>query len=187
MSHFLKTINPQEADRIGAGGPDDFPSIGDTVIYFPRPGELRPGRGQHFAMVTGSNEQQQVLDLVVVFDCDDMIGQRNVPRRSLDGGAGWEPRKVHRPAAPSSVEGIESLRSTINMLEERIKEMNRTIFGDFELPTESVLAVINEHDERIASVERKAKQSTVLPAAKAQKAKAKAKDKAPAPVPPKGK
>ena len=152
MAHLMKTINEDAAKDLGA--PDPLPGVGESVVFYPRPGELRAGRGKHAAIVTASNDEDQSLDLVVVYDADDFIGQRKVKRRSLDGGMGWEPLP-NRPQVTvnRAPQEIAELRELIDNATKRLDALHASVFGDFEVPSESLVEVMGEHEDRMQKIE----------------------------------
>ena len=167
MAHLMKTINEDAArDNVAV---EPLPGVGESVVFYPRPGELRAGRGKHAAIVTASNEDDQSLDIVVVYDADDFIGQRRVKRRSLDGGMGWEPLPTNKTLpARQLVEATENgglkLVELTGPLEKRIAalEANHTktvalILGEFLPPKESLVEIMGEHEDRMQKIEDAAK------------------------------
>ena len=166
MSHYLKTINEEAAVEPTAAAVD-LPGIGETVIFFPRPGELRAGRGRHAAIVTGQNDDG-TLDVVVIYDADDLVGCRRLARRSLDGGMGWEPvRQRQAEAADPMV--VSQLLDRVQQLTDRINALTHHVFGDYEIPKEPLLDVLDEHEQRLEAVEKAAIKAAKPAAASAAK------------------
>lgn len=153
------------AGRQGSSDALGLPGPGQGVAYYPRPGELRAGKGVHAAIVTAANEDDGSLDLVVVYDADDFIGMRRVPRRTGNEGMGW----VAMP-------GIAALTARVEALEAAVAKLGRQLFGaDLTLSdTDSILGIIDEHEDRIEAMERPPK-----PRVKQVDAKASAKAKRP--------
>lgn len=151
MGHLLKTVNPEAAADI-ANETKPIPCIGETVIFFPRPGELRAGRGKHAAIVTAVNDDD-TLDLVVVYDADDFIGQRRVARRSLDGGMGWETRKVE---TAHSDPRLHDICNRVDALEKATETIRALVLGKLTMPNgESVLGILDEHEDRLDRLEKR--------------------------------
>lgn len=152
MSHYLKTINEAAAQDAPPAPKPDLPGISETVVFYPRPGELRAGRGRHAAIVTGTNDDG-TLDLVVIYDADDFIGQRHVARRSLDGGMGWEPlpMKVDQASArtvfPPPIDDTD--KKAIEELKTGLVELRKAIFGDFDAPPESIVSILAEFEDKL--------------------------------------
>lgn len=157
----------------------DRPTLGEPVVFHARPGELRRGNGRFSAIVTAVNEDDTV-DLVVVFDADDFIGQRHVSPRSLDGGMGYTRLAYFKNAADVErlVGLVEVLTGRVEALEAAVDRLTQQTFGDRELPEgESILGVLDEHEDRIQAAEK--------PKAPAKPKKPK-KPKAASPAEPKG-
>lgn len=156
-----------------------LPGVGETVIFYPRPGELRPGRGKHAAIVTASNEEDDTLDLVVIFDYDDFVGQRRVKRRDLDGGMGWEPRPRFAPFVnipPHDTDTIARLYEELAKTNEKVAGIFQALFGSYEVPNEPLLEVIDNHEERLQKLEPNVS-AAKKPEAKPKPAKGKPKPK----------
>jgi hypothetical protein len=174
MGHLLKTVNPDAVAEIELQKRIDvpLPKVSDTVIFFPRPGELRAGHGKHAAIVTAVHEEDKTLDLVVVYDADDLIGQRRVPRRNLDGGMGWE-SKSSSVASPNDLQAkLDLFRSETSLENEGIRAeisaLRSIVFGRFQMPEgESIIGIVDEHEDRLISLEKAAK----MKSSKAGKAK----------------
>src|SRR6185436_3760643 len=113
VGHLLATINPEAHERLA--NPIPLPAIGMPVTYHPRAGEMRQGRSVVAALVTGRDEANELLDLVVVFDADDFISQRRLPRWN-GTDRGWEP-----------VDGLGL--QAITKLEAFKAELSETLFG----------------------------------------------------------
>lgn len=162
MSHYLKTINEAAAQDAPVALKPDLPGISETVVFYPRPGELRAGRGRHAAIVTGTNEDG-TLDLVVIYDADDFIGQRHVARRSLDGGMGWEPlpgKSMPKQMLEATADGRlvpvpDNAAQFAGLVEENTKlradldALRKSIFGDFDAPTDSIVSILAEFEDKL--------------------------------------
>lgn len=201
MSHLLATVNPEAARRLEEEGgevtltpredaappppappaerevivPDEpepivLPVIGEGVAYYPRTGELRAGKGVHAGIVTAVNPEDSTVDLVVVFDADDFIGIRRVPARQGNEGMGW----VMRGNA-----GVEALVPRVFELEAAVAKLQRQLLGDLSLAdNDTILGIIDEHEDRMEALEAKAASAPVPAAVKAARKKAKTKTKA---------
>lgn len=144
MAHLLKTMNKEIAEHLDEEG-QPRPGLGEMVIYYPRPGELRAGAGHYTAIVTRVNEDD-TLDLVVVYDADDLVGQRHIPRRSPDGGLGWE--RIARKKRDDAAGWSERVRS----LEEQVAMLTKVLLGGYEAPRESILQILDEHEDRLEAI-----------------------------------
>lgn len=87
MAHMLASVNPAAAEEIMH--PTPLPDIGETVVYIPRTGEVRAGKKRVPAIVMGRDLDNGLLDLVVIYDADDFLSVRRVPRHAGDD-RGWE-------------------------------------------------------------------------------------------------
>jgi hypothetical protein len=179
--HLLSSVNRDAAEAIGRGGNESaLPGVGELVIFYPRPGELRAGVGRHTALVTRSNEDDNSLDLVVVYDSDDLVGQRRVPKRSLDGGMGWEtPRRrssvlqvEHEVPGPATApEVVAALMRQVEALEKTVAGLQKTIFGEFEAPPEAFVEILSDHEDRLIKLEPVATKKPATKKAAAKKGK----------------
>lgn len=88
MGHLLSTVNPEAAERLAH--PIPLPCLGQWVLYCPRPSEMRAKRPRVPALVTGVDERNELLDLLVFNDKDDLLDASNIPRR-MGEDKGWEP------------------------------------------------------------------------------------------------
>lgn len=145
--HMLKTVNPEAAALAEQEGLP-LPGIGDTVIYCPRPGEVRRGRTQVPAIVVWRDEANRRLDLAIIHEAADMLDQRGVPERAGENERGWirkEPDvavvKIHHDAAE-----LAALRADIDKL-------RTVVLGGFETPDTSVLDLLDAMDERLGKIE----------------------------------
>lgn len=93
-----------------------MPKISETVVFHPRTGEYRAGKNEFAAIVTGAHDDG-TCDLVIFYDADDFIGQRNVPQRQNGQGLGWERADV---APQASTGDIEAAFGEIVTLKERV-------------------------------------------------------------------
>src|SRR5665647_2336914 len=68
-----------------------LPGVGSAVSFRLRGGEWRNGRNSFAALVTRTDPETGLIDIVVVMDADDFMSQKSVPRRVSDDDWGWEP------------------------------------------------------------------------------------------------
>ena len=139
MGHLMKTVNPEAAERMEER---PLPIIGEMVHYYCRPGERRRGRTHMPAIVVAIDADNRMLTLVVIWEAQDLGDQERVPERMGDD-RGWQrmprPENVTVNIAPA----IDGLRS------ELLAEMSKlrdAIFGDYQVPKKSVLALIDDMD-----------------------------------------
>lgn len=193
MSHLLSTVNPEaaaaiterpiqtaapaedllSAQPVASAAPPvapepeqtSLPGVGDGVTYFPRPGELRAGKGLHAAIVTAVNPEDRTVDLVVVYDADDFVGMRRVPARLNREGMGWEPKPAVNDAR-------------IAALEAAVDRLSRQVLGSLVLSDgDSLLGILDEHEDRLTELEPQVTPVVRAAAPVAAKAKPKAKRK----------
>lgn len=172
MGHLLSSVNKDAAEAIGREEQKQpLPGIGETVRFFPRPGELRSGKGEYAALVTGRDEADYTLDLVVFFDVDDSIGQKKMPRRNPDQPRGWEflattSRQgdiTQAPLTADDAKRLAALEQVTSELAAELMKLRQVIFGEFEPPNEPFVEILSEHEDRLVALEPKAK---VAPKAK---------------------
>lgn len=161
--HYLATTNKDAAEAIGKEEKRaaELPGIGETVRFYPRPGELRSGRGKYAALVTDAHEDG-TLDLIVFFDVDDSISQKKVPMRNFDQPRGWEPiegrnRSPLLPVADQSRE-FTLLEEKVKDLDAKLYELRKIIFGEFEAPEEPFVEILSDHEDRLIALEPQKKQ-----------------------------
>lgn len=151
MGHLLQHINPEAHERIV--NPVPLPAVGMPVTYHPRQGEMRQGRSLVAALVTGRDEANELLDLVVVFDADDFISQRRIPRWN-GTDRGWEP-----------VDGLG--QQAMAKLEAFKAEIGQVLFGDEPKPDNDFSTQIMELRDRVSALEQ-AKEKLVKPLPKSK-------------------
>lgn len=132
----------------------DLPPIGSSVQFTLRGREYRGGRNKFAALITNIHPDTGFVDLVVVLDADDMMGQKDIPRLTAETGWGWEPIMA----------GAEAVAALEERLESFMVEMAAVLFGKHPKTEESVYDVLIDHEDRVQLLE---------PKAKAPKAKAK--------------
>lgn len=139
MGHLLQTVNPEAHERII--NPAPLPAVGMPVTYHPRQGEMRQGRSVVAALVTGRDEANELLDLVVVFDADDFISQQRIPRWN-GTDRGWEP-----------IEGLG--QKAMAKLESFKTELSEVLFGQNPKPVVDFLTRLAKIEERLDLLEYK--------------------------------
>lgn len=139
MSHYIQHINPEAHERIV--NPVPLPAVGMPVTYHPRAGEMRQRRSVVAALVTGRDEANELLDLVVVFDADDFISQRRIPRWN-GTDRGWEP-----------VDGLG--QQAMAKLEAFKAELSDVLFGSNSKPDLDITTRLDKLEERLDAVESK--------------------------------
>lgn len=145
MGHLLATSNPEAAARVnGEGRP--LPGIGETVVYHPRPGEMRRGRLEVPAIVVHRDAENRRLELLVFYDSGDEILIPGVPERVGDD-RGWSRVRT---------ESLE-LHETIAKLTQQVHDLTVILLGEYDVPPESVLAMLDSQDERVGRIEESIK------------------------------
>lgn len=117
-----------------------LPGVGSAVSFRLRGGEWRNGRNSFAALVTRTDPETGLIDIVVVLDADDFMSQKNVPRCVSDDDWGWEPVEDGVAAA------VEKLRADFEAFK---VELAQVIFGQFPKVDESIYDTLQEHDNRI--------------------------------------
>jgi len=137
MGHLLATANPQAAEHIN--NPPPLPRVGASVVYWPRPGERRAGRLEVPAFVTRRDADNGLLDLVVIYDADDFLSIKNVPRR-MGEDRGWEP-----------IGGSDDL--ALERLEDFKAEMAEVLFSNHDKPNVDFITAMNEYATQIRALQ----------------------------------
>jgi hypothetical protein len=154
-----------------------IPQVGEIVVFHPRPGEFRGGRSEFPALVMGENRRTPgAIDLLVFYDREDthlVEGAEECPadRSSM----GWTRSSTGTLAGSPERDALISLssqlvmaQSRIEALEEQVQMVSRALFGGLEMPDgESVLGILDEHEDRISAVEKLAKPKPNTKAARA--------------------
>lgn len=155
MNHLQSSIRP---------GPDDIlidkVGIGSSVVYIARNGMMRQGRTEFPATVLKQHPDDGSVDLIVLFEAEDMIWeQRVMPWSELRPNHCWKPVE-HMPVDPELLlweDELAELRlrmeSGEHLTKLTIDEMRTQIFGDFEAPPKSVMEHIADFHERLTALE----------------------------------
>lgn len=139
MGHMLATMNPEAAHEIEH--PTALPGVGSPVVYCPRPGQIRAGRSRVPAIVLKADGDNGLLDLVVIYDADDFLSVRDVPRRQGED-RGWEPAS---DSAGAVLEKLEAFKG----------ELAEVLFGLNVKPEVDILTQLSDIRERLAILEAK--------------------------------
>ena len=139
MGMYLSTVNKEASDEIM--NPTPLPEIGSSVVYCPRPGEVRAGKKRVPALVIGRDVDNGLLDLVVIYDADDFLSKRRIPRR-MGEDQGWEPSS---DSATAVLEKLETFKS----------ELAEVLFWNHAKPTVSVLDRLDNLATRLAVLENR--------------------------------
>ena len=139
MGHAMATMLKIAEEETGLPAVN-LPGVGSVVSFRLRGGEWRNGRNSFAALVTRTDPETGLIDIVVVMDADDFMSQKSVPRRTSDDEWGWEPVDGGTSAA------IEKLREDFEAFK---VELAKVIFGQFPKADESIYDTLQEHDNRI--------------------------------------
>lgn len=146
MGHMLASMNPQAAHEID--NPVALPGVGSTVVYCPRPGEVRAGKTRVPAIVLKADAENGLLDLVVIYEADDFLSRKSLPRR-MGEDRGWEPAEG---SAQAIAERLDAFK----------REVGEVLFGEHVKPetsfTDEMLAMtaaIKTLDARLSTLEAK--------------------------------
>ena len=139
MGHAMATMR-KIAEEEAVLPAEPLPGVGSSVSFRLRGGEWRNGRNSFAALVTRTDPETGLIDIVVVMDADDFMSQKSVPRRVSDDDWGWEP--VDGGAGAE----LEKLREDFEAFK---VELAQVIFGQFPKVDESIYDTLQEHDNRI--------------------------------------
>jgi len=117
-----------------------LPGVGSSVSFRLRGGEWRNGRNSFAALVTRTDPETGLIDIVVVMDADDFMSQKSVPRRVSDDDWGWE------PVEDGTIAALAKMREDFEAFK---VELAQVIFGQFPKVDESIYDTLQEHDNRI--------------------------------------
>jgi|SRR5215469_7795313 len=153
MGHYLSTLNPR------AAAPVALPRLGQTVLYYPRPGEM-PGGYSEFAM------------MVLHIERDGRVGGRVFLEGEVDHDRAVPPvhqrsdqNRVHcwdwmeQQAAGNSV---DELRVALAQLQQRVTALEQMEIADYS-------EAVEDHHERIERLEQRAAVATAPPDAHAER------------------
>lgn len=151
MGHYLHTTNPAAADAID--NPPAPPDVSTWVVYKGRPGFSRMKRAEFAALVLGSQENGDLI-LMVVMEPEDMMLEEHVPfqshnqehhcwrhRRAGAGEADLEPRVAE---IEQFLRGEDALGPVVDTICQRIDTVESVLASD-EMET---------LEKRIAALER---------------------------------
>lgn len=140
MSVSLAVQNPDAAQRLTDNAP--LPIEGDIVWFYPRPSEIRQGRRRVPALVLKSDQDNQRLDILVIYDADDFHSLKNIMQR-VGEDQGWEPR-------PSNGGGV-----SVERFEKFMAEMGEVLFGENAKPDSgSMLDAMTDIYQRLEALEK---------------------------------
>src|ERR1039458_9832340 len=139
MGHAMATMLKIAEEEAGLPA-EPLPGVGSSVSFRLRGGEWRNGRNSFAALVTRTDPETGLIDIVVVMDADDFMSQKNVPQRLSEDDWGWE------PVADGAAAAVEKLRADFEAFK---VELAQVIFGQFPKVDESIYDTLQEHDNRI--------------------------------------
>jgi hypothetical protein len=132
MSTLLRTHNPDAVDD-NAEYDRRRPYVSQSVVFWPRPGEGRSGRFQTAAIVTDIHDDDHV-SLLIIWDADDFIQRRNVPRKTEQNNVNaWtfnEHDEIHYHPEQKSLlswNDIDAAVKRIQSLEEEVVTLRNSI------------------------------------------------------------
>jgi hypothetical protein len=181
--HLLQTENPAAAAEANSGalpeqapqpapppappepplretGVCPVPDIGDIVIFHPRRGEMLRGRTRLAAIVTHRDIDTRLLELLVIRDPLDHLGQERVPEWN-GRDRGWEP-KYRDPIDQAFVETDD------------VATLRDIVLGDFVDPKASVMQMLADLDDSVEALTKRLRAvEAATPTLKAPKAPAK--------------
>lgn len=148
MGHLLATINPGAVDQIG-GTPAALPGVSGWVVYIPRPGEGRGGRGEFPALVMSRNEQAGTgtLDLLVVYDANDVIIRNGIPMTHPD-----HPFPAWRHPDHAKPEEFEPSR--LNKVRQDLDQLKEAVLGAYVEPEGGVVKYLVEFEDQLRAARK---------------------------------
>lgn len=159
-------------DEVSAGpvSQEGMPEIGDWIHYQPRRGEGRRGRYRVPALVIWRHPDTRLLDLVLVYDANDVGDQQRVPE-AVGEERGWLLKPVPQLISNHAPREIAGLQRDLAKLGEMVSNLTSTVLGEFDPPQGSVLDLINTLDERLDAMVPPKKAKPAAKKAPAKKAK----------------
>ena len=122
--------------------------VGNVVVYHGRNGAMRQGRTEFPALVLKQHPDDGSLDLIVEFEAEDRIWEQRVRQRQSDGeGHCWE------LVEPPDVAVGEPSKITMERLAQRIIDLDKAMYGDFNPPGKSMIEFLDDFDKRLQKLE----------------------------------
>lgn len=152
MSHLLASVNQKAADEFDQGSAEaaTLPRVGSLVEYRMRHGHGRQGRDRFPAFVMGKSNHGTGLDLLVFIDAGDFIDEQMVERaRPGTEFHCWEPHEESVAAMRGIRATMASLHQRAGELEDRIKQMETVVLGDFNAPKVSIIHIMQDFENRL--------------------------------------
>ena len=158
MGHLLSSINPDAAERIR---PADAlpprprtPNVGDIVIYHIRRGHGRAGRTRFPALVQPQGDDGR-LALTVIMEAGELKNETLVEEigPGKDDGHCWErPDVSHLGDAFRNT--VAALATRVGGLEEENQALRAVVLGDFDVPKVSIIAIMQDFENRLRSIKQ---------------------------------
>ena len=138
-----------------AGDSIDLPDLGTIVVYIARPGEGRAGKSEFPAMVMHQEPDRESLVLMVIYDVDDMVLRPAV--REVTDDNPWPAWRHRRGQAPEKFEPtrINAIRRDLGDACERLDELNRAIYGEWEAPDKSILEFLVQFEKALKDLSKR--------------------------------
>jgi hypothetical protein len=174
MSHLQAAM-----DTIAQNDPDvqriEKIGVGNAVVYVGRIGSMRQGRTEFPALVLKQHPDDGTLDLLVIFEAEDMIWEQRVrPWSEANPGHCWKPVADAPPRAADSefasvVTTLGEMEKRVKVLEEdtepfdgegfetlnvKIKELTKQMYGDYNPPPMSMIEYLDGFDKRLTKIEK---------------------------------
>lgn len=133
----------------------DLPDLGTIVVYVSRPGEGRAGKSEFPAIVMHHEPDRESLVLMVIYDVDDMVLRPAMCEATeVNPWPAWRHRRDQEPERfePSR---INALRRDLNDACERLDELNRAIYGEWERSDKSILEYLVQFEKSLKDLSRR--------------------------------
>lgn len=123
--------------------------VGNHVIYHGRNGSMRQGRTSFPALVLKQHEDDGSLDLIVEYEAEDRIWEQRVrPRQNDEEGHCWT---LVEPIEPEP--GTNRIEPTA-LLEIKVEELQRRMYGDYDMPEKSMIEYLDDFDRKLKQLEK---------------------------------
>ena len=150
MSHLMSSTQRMAANDPTIEKIRRVPT-GTIVLYHGRVGSMRQGRTEFPALVLKQHEDDGSLDMVVIFEAEDMIWEQRVrPYSEAQPGHCWE---LVKPADPDP-NASDELDKRFEVVKALVREMKQQMYGDYEAPARSMIEYLDDFDKRLKAVEK---------------------------------
>lgn len=155
MSHLMETMQ-----RMADKDPQILRirkiPVGTIVLYSGRSGAMRQGRVQFPAVVLHQHPDDGSLDLIVMFEAEDIIWEQRVGQKSETQPAHcWE--IIPRIDVDDPDEEEDHVRGLIRELRSDTQDLKRQMYGEYEAPPKSMIEYLDDFDQRLKKLEKQSR------------------------------